>query len=327
MSDCLVIGGGIIGMMSARMLAMIGMEVTLLERIKCGRESSWASGGIISPLYPWKYDDMTNKLSFESQKYYKTLCADLNASSGIDIQYKKIGLLMMDEFETLKAKAWIKKHKITYDKHAKGALFKNVANLKSPKLLEALKIDIINKGVKVIENTQVKGLIIKDKKVLGVKTIKEKFFADNIVNCCGAWSGELSPLKDNIFPIKGQIILINAEDINIKHIILNKGCYIIPRINNRILVGSTMENVGFNRINDNKTKQNLYNFAVQHLNSLKNAKIENHWSGFRPASKSGKIIIRRDEKYNNLFINTGHFSNGINTAPASANQIIKLINE
>ena len=84
MSDCIVIGGGIIGMMSARMLVISGAEVTLLDQRECGKESSWAGGGIISPLYPWHYDDLTNDLSLESQAIYEALCDDLHRSSGID---------------------------------------------------------------------------------------------------------------------------------------------------------------------------------------------------------------------------------------------------
>ena len=57
MPDCIVIGGGVIGMMTARELTLKGIEVTLLEKGSCGKESSWAGGGIISPLYPWEYSD------------------------------------------------------------------------------------------------------------------------------------------------------------------------------------------------------------------------------------------------------------------------------
>jgi len=76
MSDCIVIGGGVIGMMSARMLAVSGAQVTLLDRRECGRESSWAGGGIISPLYPWQYDDLTNQLLTSRRNTYLDLIED-----------------------------------------------------------------------------------------------------------------------------------------------------------------------------------------------------------------------------------------------------------
>lgn len=324
MSDCLVIGGGVIGMMSARALAMSGAKVVLLDQRECGKESSWAGGGIISPLYPWHYDELTNVLSFESQAVYEQLCEDLYSASGIDPEYQKTGLLMMDEFDTPDAKTWMQDYRISYQSHTKGALFTHVASLRNPRLLQALKADIINQGVRIIEHTEVSRVLIKAKKVLGAHTAKGDFFADNTIICAGAWSGQLLGSSD-VFPIKGQMIVLKAQVGDVKHIILDHGRYIIPRADGKILVGSTMEKVGFNRAVDRVTKDSLYKFAWQHVPALKNTKIIHHWSGFRPASQSASVVLGRDKQYDNLFLNTGHFRNGLNMAPESAKRIKDLI--
>ena len=326
MSDCLVIGGGVIGMMSARALALSGAKVTLLDQRKCGRESSWAGGGIISPLYPWDYDDLTNDLSFESQAVYEALCDDLHACSGINPEYQKSGLLMMDKFDTPKAKAWMDRYKIEYQNHPDGALFSYVSSVRNPRLLQALKADIIKRDVEIIENIQVENLIENGSFVSGVQSSKGKLLANNVIVCAGAWSGQLLELKNKVFPIKGQMIVLEASIGDIEHIILDQGRYIIPRADGRVVVGSTMENVGFNRTLDTQIKQALYKFAWERVPVLKNTKIGKHWAGFRPASKMKSPIIAKDEKYNNLFINTGHFRNGLNMAPASATRILDLVN-
>lgn len=324
MSDCLVIGGGIIGMMSARMLALAGASVTLLDQRECGKESSWAGGGIISPLYPWQYDDLTNELSFASQLIYQDLCNDLLNSSGIDPEYQKIGLLMMDEFNTNAAKSWIKRHKVLHQTHHKGVLFTQIANVRNPRLLQALKVDIINKGVRIIEHTTVNSLINKKDNVLGVHSNRGDFLSENVVLCAGAWSGQLLNKPQYIFPIKGQMIVLQARIGEIKHIILNQGRYLIPRVDGKILVGASMEDVGFNRELDEATKNSLYAFALRQIPSLKNAKILHHWSGFRPATLDCAVVAKH-KTYENLFINAGHFRNGLNMAPESANRIVQLI--
>jgi glycine oxidase len=55
MSDVLVVGGGVVGLLSAWSLGQEGLRVTLVERGETGREASWAGGGILWPLYPCRY--------------------------------------------------------------------------------------------------------------------------------------------------------------------------------------------------------------------------------------------------------------------------------
>jgi len=325
MSDCLVIGGGVIGMMTARSLALAGAKVTLLDQQQCAQESSWAGGGIISPLYPWKYDDLTNELSIASQAVYEQLCAQIFEDTGIDPQFLRSGLLMMDEYDLPEAKTWMKSHGLGYQDHQSGALFTNIGQVRNPRLLKALKADIIKKGVKIFEQSKVDELLKKDGTVIGVKTLHRNYLSDYVVVCSGAWSSQWLTLKEKVFPIKGQMILLKSKPGVVKHIVLDKGRYIIPRKDGRIVVGSTMQNVGFDRAIDNETCQSLHDFALNRYETLSQAKIEHHWSGFRPASTSAKVILGKHSEFDNVFINTGHFRNGINMAPESAKRITQLI--
>jgi glycine oxidase len=326
MSDCLIIGGGVIGMMSARTLALSGAKVTLLDQGVCGQESSWAGGGIISPLYPWKYDDLTNELSLASQAVYADLCAQILEDTGLDPQYLQSGLLMMDEYDSDVASTWLERYGLTYQIYEKGALFTNIAQVRNPRLIKALKADILSKGVKIVENTQVESLLLSHDKVIGVNANQQKYLADHVVVCSGAWSSQWLALTEEIFPMKGQMIVLKSKPEVVEHIVLDQGRYIIPRKDGRILVGSTMQDVGFNRTTDLQTQQLLHTFAMQRFPDLEYADIEHHWSGFRPASKSGKVMLGRHAEFDNVYLNTGHFRNGLNMAPESAKRIEKMIN-
>ncbi len=325
MSDCLIIGGGVIGMMSARALAISGATVTLIEQRACGKESSWAGGGIISPLYPWMYSDMVNDLSMASQAVYEELCATLFADTGIDTEYIRSGLLMMDEYDRYEAIDWMAVHKVNAEKHPQGALFTLVAQVRNPRLLKALKSDILKRGVEIVEFSKVEELIVEKDKVLGVKTEHKNYYGDNSIICGGAWSSALLDIKNEVYPVKGQMIVIKSKPGVLEHIVLDKGRYLIPRKDGRILIGSTTENVGFDRSLNKQVGVELLEFASSRFTALRGASIEHHWSGFRPASKSG-VMIKKYEKLEGLYLNTGHLRNGLNMAPESAERLLALIN-
>ena len=103
MADLLVIGGGAIGLLTARELRLAGADVTVLERGEPARESSWAGGGIVSPLYPWRYADAVTALAAWSQARYPALCAELRETSGIDPELERSGLLIDAPAETVAA--------------------------------------------------------------------------------------------------------------------------------------------------------------------------------------------------------------------------------
>ena len=324
MLSCIIVGGGIIGMMTARAFKKIGFSVILLEKNICGTECSWAGGGIISPLYPWYYEEMVNRLSAKSQKIYPALCAELLKHTGIDSEYYKSGLLMLDHYNNTLAKAWLNKYMPSYQIKKEGILFDEIAQVRSPNLLRALKLDLIKRGVVILEKQIVTKIIIKNNSAFGVRTNHKSYYADFTIICSGAWSSSLN-ITDDVYPLKGQMILLKAKAGVVPHILLDNYHYIIPRKDGRVLVGSTCEDVGFDKSLDKKTKHFLLHFAYQHYPALKNALFEKHWAGLRPATHSGKINIGKHAKYENLYLNVGHSTNGFSTAPASANMIRDLI--
>ncbi len=158
----------------------------------------------------------------------------------------------------------------------------------------------------------------KNNTITNVKTINQTFSADKIIITAGAWSSQLLKSKINITPVKGQMLLFRAPKDLLTKIILYHNHYVIPRLDGLILAGSTMEyHAGFNKIPTQAAFTELYQSAINILPALKDCPVIAQWTGLRPFNVQGDPIIGVVPPYKNLYMNAGHFRNGLVLAPGA----------
>lgn len=340
-----IVGGGVIGLLTAFNLAADVEQVILLDRAGLGQESSWAGGGIVSPLYPWRYSSAVTALAHWSQDFYPQLAERLLADTGVDPQVHTTGLYWLDLEDEAQALAWAERegrplssvHISTVEAavpvlgsgYSHAIYMADVANVRNPRLVKSLKAALqALPNVTIHEQCEVLGFIREGEIIAGVHTAQGEIRGDEVVLSAGAWSGELLAslgLELPVEPVKGQMILYKCASDFLSCMVLAKGRYAIPRRDGHILVGSTLEHEGFDKTPTSQALQSLKASAVELIPALADAEVVAHWAGLRPGSPEGIPYIGRVAGFDGLWLNCGHYRNGLVLAPASCQLFADLL--
>lgn len=344
MSNCIVVGGGLLGLLTARALSAAGAKVVLLERGETGRESSWAGGGIVSPLVPWEYPDAVSELVSWSQQHYPVLARELLEETGIDVEWTRCGLLMVDfEIDQL-IESWAERRECRLQSlngiqteslepeirkgFRSSILLPDVGQIRNPRFCKAVRQSLHLRGVAIHENTPVLGLMTQGGTIRGVRTAAGEYHADRVVITAGAWSAQLlreTGLDLPVKPVRGQMVQFQAPPGLLKHIVLYQNHYLIPRLDGLILAGSTMEYTGFEKATTTEARDELTQAASSLVPALSECELVRQWAGLRPGSPEGVPFIGEHPAVHGLFVNAGHFRNGVVMAPASAQLLLELM--
>ena len=295
--------------------------MTVLERGVCGGESSWAGGGILSPLPPWDYPAAVTDLTQLSCRLFPEWVGSVAEISGIDPEYRVSGMRVMPPFDAEKAAQWCAGHDVRLEQDGEGLWLPDVAQVRNPRLMKALRLALERMGVRIVERAEVTGIVSTEDRVERLDTTAGPFAAEHYVVAAGAWSKKLlgkQGVQLDIKPVRGQMLLYRAQPGMLQHIILQNGTYLIPRDDGHILVGSTLEDVGFDKATTEEARVALHARALDMLPQLAQAEFIKHWAGLRPAAPDNIPIIARHPQLENLFLNSGHFRYGVTMALASA---------
>lgn len=301
--DVIVVGGGVIGLATAWALCKRGARVVVLERDAIGRGASWAGGGILSPLPPGHCPESLRPLLDDSLQRYPAWCAELAECSGIDPEYWVCGGRYIG---------------------ASGEMaLPDLAQVRNPRLLKALAVALRRRGVELHEGHEVSGWQVSGGKLRGVKTRHAVWPCARAVLAAGAWSAALG--ATGIRPIKGQMLLFKLQPGDLNQIVIDDEAYVIPRRDGHVLVGSTLEDVGFDVTATDEARDWLMRKATLLSSVLAEAKPVQQWSGLRPNSEQGLPLLRESQTVAGLHHATGHSRIGITLAPGSAERLADAV--
>jgi glycine oxidase len=356
-ADALVIGGGVIGLSIARSLAKRGMKrVTLVERSQTlGTEASHAAAGMIAAQAEADQTDAFLELACASRELYPRFAAELSEESGTDVELERSGTLYLaltdeDEAEIEQRFRWQQRAGLMVEKlsadealrlephvtpHVRAALrFALDVQVENRRLVAALTTSITEKyGVDLLIETNVESLHIARGKVAGVQTSHGALSAPIVVLATGAWTSLIECRSDTgaifphilIEPVRGQMLSFAAQPRLTQHIIYSPRGYIVPRLDGRLLAGSTTEHAGYDKRVTCNGLQQIAQQALEIAPCIGDLPFMDAWAGLRPRAPDGLPVIGECAEARGLYYATGHYRNGIMLAPITGELLADAI--
>ena len=351
-SDVLIVGGGVIGLSIARELHKKGLRpITVVDRSAVGNEASWAAAGMLAPNVETDSSEEFHRFGTESLKLYPAFAEELVEETGIDIELDQSGTLYLafdenerDELRQIYRRQTLRSVPV---EHLSGEAIRDLEPLASPHALEGLfypsdwqvdnrKLMLSLKefakinNIRVVENFEVATLVSEGGRITGAADAAgQVVHADVTILATGAWTslikigGAFLPVE--VKPIRGQMICFDTGERLLRRVIYSHRGYIVPRADGRVLVGATVEDAGFDKSTTDEGIASLKDAAIEIAPLLRGFGITERWAGLRPLAANGMPVVGEVPGYDNLFVASGHYRNGILLAPKTAEIVTERI--
>jgi glycine oxidase len=348
-ADVILIGGGVMGCASALALADEGLRVIVLERSVPGAEASSAAAGILGAQTEAHEAGPFFDLAQQSRASYPAWVERLREATGIDVGYRPCGVMrvtfegagrkaLLDEVDwQIQAGLEVEQLDAAGIAHLEpsvsamasfGIHFARDGRVDPPLLLKALHIAASSAGAKFQSGTYVRSVDVVGGVVEGVLLEDgTRVSSPHVVLAAGSWSTlvEGVPLDPAaVRPARGQIVELETREPLLRRVVVGPSCYLVPRDDGRVLVGSTLEFVGYRREVTALAVRNLLSAAIEIAPSLADASLTRSWSNFRPYTSRGTPLIGPTE-IPGLVLATGHHRNGILLAPITAQIVCAVV--
>ena len=345
--DVIVLGGGIIGCALAEELARRGRRVAVVERGYVGAEASSAAAGILASQMDVPRPGPFFDLCQAARRMYPSWVARLERGLGRSVGFQVDGSLFLvdtargeavmarqarwQRARGLRVERWspaqVRRQEPVVDGRFRcGWFFPAEAQIDNVALMAALAHVCRAAGVSLREQTVVRRLRIRPGRVRGVETDAGPLTAPVVVNCLGSWAelGGAFPVRLPVEPARGQILVFQAPKRLVRRAVLSPHAYLVQRRDGRLLVGSTIERVGFEKALTLAGMAGILNGVRRMTSVVDHSPLLDAWAGFRPQTPDHQPILG-ETPVEGLYVATGHFRHGILLAPVTACLMTDLI--
>ncbi|MGH9414339.1 MAG: NAD(P)/FAD-dependent oxidoreductase [Terriglobales bacterium] len=335
-ADVIIAGAGLVGLALARELSGHGLRVMIFDAGAAARQSSWAGAGMLSGRQT--SDPRLRPLAIASARLYPTWAAGLERETGMIIGYRPGGALFLASAShpapAPQLEGWQKvqpaqladlEPQLRCTASMEAWLIADDHSVDNRALSAALLASVRARSLALIENAPVSTIAAQPGGGLVVTAAGERHHAPVVVNAAGAWASQIAaPVSVPVRPRKGQMLRLHSASVALRHVIESEDVYLVPRANGRVIVGATVEDVGFAPELDPGCLAAFRRSAVALVPALADARVEEAWAGFRPCS-SDELPILGPTSCPGYWLAAGHYRDGILLAPITAKIITSAI--
>ncbi len=352
-ADLIVIGGGCIGMAIAGRLAEDLERVLLFDRDYLGREATHASGGMLAPIMELEFEEFDLlELGVASLNRYPDFVRRLQSVVDMNLDYRREGTIFTAlqprqaselnrlyeyqeriglEVEKISAARLRGIEPLLAEEVREGLLVESEQNIDPRKLSTALALYCREQGVEIHSNEPVVDIeYTADGNIRAVRSELGEYPLEKLLVAAGAWSGMLPGLEEKdrlpFRPVKGQAAAVGIDPgFAPDHVIQTPDVYCVPHYPDRLLLGATMEEKGFESKERVGGAYDLLFAAAEVLPGIKEQPFLESWVGHRPATVDSLPVIGPSSATPNLFFAAGHYRNGILLVPVTVELVREII--
>src|SRR5262249_33873388 len=343
--DVVVIGGGLIGCALGRELARRGAHTVIVERGKLGAEASQAAAGMVAPQAETERPGPLLDLALESRRRYRDWIECIQAESEVDVEYRTDGILYVAldaaDARVLAARAaWQRRLGLRVTPVSPRAA-RRLAPVLPPRIRLAVhfpddhRVNNERLAVAVGGAARPAGVVLRARTlqaraghVSAVVTDHGRIATRVAVNAAGAWAADVGVPSGvrppQVFPVRGQMLVLRGFPEGLALPLYSRHAYLVPRLDGRILLGSTRERAGFEKRVTMGAASALLAAAVTMAPGLAGASLERAYAGLRPGTPDELPILGPARDLAGLVYATGLYRSGILLAPVVAAAVADL---
>jgi glycine oxidase len=350
-SEVVVVGGGIIGLACAWRIAQTGRSVVVLDRGEPGAGASWAAAGMLAPVAEAEFgEDAHLRINRDGAALWPAFAAELAERTGVDLEYRRTGSLVVaidaDDVEELRRlyelrrglgldTEWLtgrdcRRLEAGLSPRVRGGMLAPDDGQVDPRaVVRALREAVEREGGEIRTGIAVEAAEESGGEVTGVRLADgEVVPGATVVLAAGAWSAALGTVDPPppVRPVKGQILRLRGTPGQplAARVVWTPRCYVVCRPSGEIVIGSTVEERGFDTTVTAGGVRELLEDAWEVLPDIDERELVETRAGLRPGTPDNLPVIGAASTAGLLWA-TGHYRNGVLLAPITADAIARLV--